>query len=64
MGTKLTHASRTELADSLRQRYQSSSGKTNKLIQILLEPMTLVRVVADAHRRAMNTPRQCQVRAR
>ena len=32
MGTKLTHASRTELADSLRQRYQSSSGKTKKLI--------------------------------
>jgi hypothetical protein len=32
MDTKLTHASRTELADSLRRRYQSSSGKTKKLI--------------------------------
>lgn len=32
MGTKLTHASRTELADSMRKRYQSSSGKTKKLI--------------------------------
>lgn len=32
MGVKLTHASRTELADSLRRRYQSSSGKTKKLI--------------------------------
>ena len=32
MAVKLTHASRTELADSLRQRYQSSSGKTKKLI--------------------------------
>ena len=32
MGTKLTHASRTELADSSRQRYQSRSGKTKKLI--------------------------------
>jgi hypothetical protein len=32
MGVKLTHASRTELADSLRQRYQSSSGKAKKLI--------------------------------
>ncbi len=30
MGTKLTHASRIELADSLRRRYQSSSGKTKK----------------------------------
>ena len=32
MGTKLIHASRLELADSLRRRYQSSSGKTKKLI--------------------------------
>ncbi len=32
MDTKLTHASRTELADSLRRRYQSSSGKAKKLI--------------------------------
>ena len=32
MDTKLTRASRTELADSLRRRYQSSSGKTKKLI--------------------------------
>ena len=32
MDTKLTHASRKELADSLRRRYQSSSGKTKKLI--------------------------------
>jgi hypothetical protein len=32
MGSRLTHASRIELADSLRQRYQSSSGKTKKLI--------------------------------
>ena len=32
MATKLTHASRIELADSLRQRYQSSSGKTKKSI--------------------------------
>jgi hypothetical protein len=32
MGTKLTHASRIELADSLRQRYQSSSGKAKKSI--------------------------------
>jgi hypothetical protein len=32
MATKLTHASRTELADSLRQRYQSSNGKAKKLI--------------------------------
>jgi hypothetical protein len=35
MGNKLTHASRTELADSLRPRYQSSSGRTKK--QILSE---------------------------
>ena len=32
MDTKLTLASRTELADSLRRRYQSSSSKTKKLI--------------------------------
>jgi hypothetical protein len=32
MDTKLTHTSRTELADSLRRRYQSSSGKTKKLM--------------------------------
>ncbi len=32
MDTKLTHASRSELADSLRRRYQSTSSKTKKLI--------------------------------
>lgn len=32
MDTKLTQASRTELADSLRRRYQSTSSKTKKLI--------------------------------
>ena len=32
MDIKPTHASRTELTDSLRRRYQSSSGKTKKLI--------------------------------